>query len=151
MDAYDMSHKLAFAGRYSPVPFFTGPEFTNSVPGVPVLSMVRVFIRPQDWSLENVITIAKEISRALGPTQQFDVGMTLSAKPVYAPDLPAASTTARLTKLDPSDRRVFLRVSDGNGDTVYAASFPRLDFEPSGEDFWRSIYAPGAVKYSGQQ
>jgi len=151
MDAYDMSHKLAYAGRFSPVPFYTGPEFTNSVPGVPVLSMVRVFIRPQDWSLENVLTVAGEISRAIGPTEQFDVGLTLAAKPVYSPDLPAASTTARLTKLDPEDRRVFLRVSEGDGDKVFVASFPRLNFEPSGEDFWRSLYAPGATKFSGQQ
>ena len=75
MEAYDLSHKLAFAGRLSPVPFTTGPEFTNSVPAVPALSMVRIFVAPEDWSEENVFTVAREVARVLGPTEQFDIGI----------------------------------------------------------------------------
>jgi hypothetical protein len=76
MEAYDLSHKLAYAGRLSPVPFVTGPEFTNSVPVVPVLAMLRIFVEPRNWSEENVKIIAREVARTLGSTEQFDVGMT---------------------------------------------------------------------------
>lgn len=150
MEAYDLSHKLAYLGRRCPVPFVTGPEYTNSVPGVPVLSMVRVFVQPDDWSEENVHLIAREIARSLGSTEQFDVGITLTSHPRYAPDIPASGNTARLTKLDREDPTLYLRISDGNGDRVFRARFPRLQFEQIGEDFWRSIYAPGAVKRASQ-
>ncbi|MGH2447339.1 MAG: hypothetical protein ACRDFS_01865 [Chloroflexota bacterium] len=150
MEAYDLSHKLALAGRHASVPFSTGPEYTNSVPGVPVLAMVRIFIAPEAWSEENVLRVGREISLLLGPTEQFDVGMTLASKTVYDPKTSAFGVTARLTKLDPNDPHVFLRITEGNGDRVYAAVFPGLKFEPSGQDFWRSIEAPGSVKQSAE-
>lgn len=150
MEAYDLSHKLAYAGSHSPVPFRTGPEFTNSVPVVPVLSMLRIFVEPQDWSTENVKIIAREICRVLGPTEQFDIGMTLAGRPIYDPNLPARGVIARLTKLDRNNPHVLLRVRDENGDQDLVARFPRLQFEPSGEDFWRSIVAPGLIKLPSQ-
>lgn len=151
MEAYDLSHKLAYAGSRSPVPFSTGPEFTNSVPVVPVLSMLRIFVAPEDWSVENVKIIAREICRILGPTEQFDIGMTLAGRAIYGPNLPARGVIARLTKLDRNDPHVMLRVRDENGDQDWTARFPRLQFEPSGEDFWRSIVAPGLVKLPSEQ
>lgn len=150
MEAYDLSHKLSFLGRHCAVPFITGPEFTNAVPGVPVLSSVRIFIEPSLWSQENILTIAREIAQNLGPTEQFDVGMVLSQHKVYDPHTTASGNTARLMKLDRHDATVYLRLSDGNGDTVYRARYPRLQFEQVGEDFWRSIYAQGAVKHASQ-
>jgi hypothetical protein len=151
MEAYDLSHKLAYAGRRSPVPFTTGPEFTNSVPAVPVLSMLRIFLQPDQWSEENVMTVAREVARALGPTEQFDVGITV-ARNRYDPNIPAAGVTARLMKLDRNDPRLTLRIQEGLGDRVYTARFPRLQFEPSGdEDFWRAHFAPGAVKAASQE
>ncbi len=150
MEAYDLSHKLAYTGRHSPVPFSTGPEYTNSVPGVPVLSMVRIFIAPEVWSMDNVKKAAREICRVLGPTEQFDIGMTLAGRPIYDADLPAAGVTARLTKFNRNDPRVMLRLRDGNGDLDFVARFPGLRFEPSGENFWRSIVAPGMIKLPGQ-
>jgi hypothetical protein len=146
MEAYDLSHKLAYAGRRSPVTFATGPEYTNAVPGVPVLAMLRIFVAREDWSLENVMAVAREVARVLGPTEQFDIGITQSEN-VYGPNVPAAGETARLIKLDPHGKEVLLRIGAGlTGDQVYAARFPRLAFELKGEDFWRSIYAPDAVK-----
>lgn len=145
MEAYDLSHKLAYAGRLSPVPFTTGPEFTNSVPAVPVLAMVRIFLAPERWSEENVLTVAREVARVLGPTEQFDVGITVSHQR-YAPDAPAAGNVARLIKLDRNDPAVVLRIRQGLEDQAYRARFPRLQFEPTGEDFWRSLYDAGAVK-----
>jgi hypothetical protein len=150
MDIYDLSHKLAFAGRHSAVPFTTGPEYTNSIPGVPVLSALRVFVAPDLWSDENIQAIAREIYRVLGPTEQFDIGITLARKNEYSPNAPAFGLTARLTKLNPKDPRVVLRMSDGNGDRLFVARYPRLEFEPAGEDFWDSHYAPGAVKLASQ-
>lgn len=150
MEAYDLAHKLAYAGSHSPVPFSTGPEYTNSVPVVPVLSMLRVFVAPQDWSFENAQIIAREICRVLGPTEQFDVGMTLAGRQVYDASLPATGVTARLTKLDKNDPHVLLRVRADSADQLLIARFPRLQFEPSGEDFWRSIVAPGLVKLPSQ-
>lgn len=150
MEAYDLSHKLAYAGRLSPVPFITGPEFTNSVPAVPVLSMLRIFVSAEDWSEENIKTVAREVARVLGPTEQFDVGIARSNLRSYDPDTPASGVTARLIKLNPRQPDVVLRVSDGVGDRAYRARFPRLQFEPMGEDFWESIYDAGAVKASSQ-
>lgn len=149
MEAYDLSHKLAYAGRRSPVPFTTGPEFTNSVPAVPVLSMLRIFIEADQWSEKNVMTVAREVARALGPTEQFDVGITLNRQ-TFDPDTPAAAATARLMKLDRNDPRLVLRIRDGLDDRIYTAHFPRLQFEPTGEDSWEAVYAPGAVKLSSQ-
>lgn len=150
MEVIDLSHKLAFAGRHSPVPFRTGPEYTNSVPGVPVLSTVRIFVDPEHWSQDNVFRIAREIARILGATQQFDIGITHTST-VYSPSLPAAGNTARLMKLDANSRDVRLLIRDGDGDRAYEARYPRLEFQPSGEDFWRSIYTAGAVKLPSQE
>ena len=150
MDAYDLSHKLAFAGLRSPVQFKTGPEYINSVPGVPVLSMLRVFIDPADWSEESVIVAAREMARVLGPREQYDIGITRGGRTHYDANSTAAGTTARLTKLDPRSPEITLRIGDGNEDRVYKARFPRLQFDPAGEDDWQSAYAPGAVKPTGQ-
>lgn len=149
MEAYDLSRKLQYAGMRSPVPFTTGPEFTNSVPGVPVLSMLRIFIAPEHASDEHLQTVAREVARVLGSSEQFDVGITLG-RHVYSPNAPAAGVTARIMKMDPSDPTVLLRISDDVGDRVFRARYPRLQFEPIGEDFWQSIYAPGAVKPASQ-
>jgi hypothetical protein len=146
LEPYDLAHKLAYAGARSPVAFTTGPEYTNSVPGVPVLAMLRIFIDPKDWSLENVQIAAKEICRVLGPTGQFDIGITVGGKTVYDADLPAAAKTARLMKLDANDPGVRFYFRGPTGDVVYLARFPRLQFEETGEDFWEALYAPGAVK-----
>jgi hypothetical protein len=146
LEPYDVAHKLAYAGARSPVAFTTGPEYTNSVPGVPVLSMLRVFIDPADWSLENVQVAAKEICRVLGSTAEFDIGLTVSGKAVYNADLPAAARTARLMKLKSNDPQVRLYFRGAEGEEVYLARFPRLTFEESEEDFWEAFYAPGAVK-----
>lgn len=150
MDAYDLSHKLAYLGRLSPVPFITGPEYTNSVPGVPVLSMVRIFIEPENWSDENVMIIAREICRVLGPTEQYDIGITHTST-VYSPDIPASGNVARIIKMDPRSPRVVLLIRDADGDRAFEARYPRLQFEPTVETFWRSIYDTGAVKISQQQ
>src|SRR4051794_38045801 len=112
MEAYDLAHKLAYAGRRSPVPFSTGPEYTNSVPGVPVLSMLRIFVQQDDWSEENVKAVAREVARVLGPTEQFDIGIALQDLHVYTPNSPAAGVTARLMKLDPKSRELTLRIRD---------------------------------------
>lgn len=150
MEVYDLSHKLAYAGRLSPVPFRTGPEYTNSVPGVPVLSTLRVFIDPEHWSRENVLVAAREIARVLPSTEQYDIGITHTT-PVYNPNLPAAGNTARLMKLDASSPEVRLLVRDGQGDQAYEARYPRLQFEPVEGSFWRSIYDTAAVKLPAQQ
>jgi hypothetical protein len=146
LEPYNLAHKLAFAGARSPVTFTTGPEYTNSVPGVPVLSMLRVFIDPADWNLENVQIAAREICRVMGSSSQIDVGLTVGGKAIYNPDLPAAARTARLMKLKADDPRVKLYFRGPAGEVVYVARFPRLQFEESGEDFWEALYAPGAVK-----
>jgi len=150
MEVYSLSHKLAFAGSHSPVPFRTGPEYTNSVPGVPVLSTVRIFVDPQNWSEQNIVLIAREIARVLGSAEQYDIGITHTTA-VYSPDLPASGNTARLMKLDRSSPQVRLLVRDNNGDRAFEAHYPRLRFERAGEDFWRAIYAPGAVKLPSQE
>ncbi|GAC1325588.1 MAG: hypothetical protein NVS2B16_19360 [Chloroflexota bacterium] len=150
MEAYDLSHKLAYTGLRSPVPFSTGPEYANSVPGVPVLSQLRVFIAPELWSDENVHVVAREIARVLGPTEQFDIGITLTDNRHFDANRSATGDTARLMKLNPNDPHVTLRVSRGIGDTIYRARFPRLQFEPVGEDMWRSIFAPDNVKPASQ-
>jgi hypothetical protein len=150
VEAYDLSHKLAYLGRRSPVPFTTGPEFTNGVPAVPVLSMLRIFITPEDWSEENIFTVAREICRVLGPTEQFDVGMTLAGSPTYGTEVTVNGVTARLMKLDRNSPSVSLRIRGGPADRLYLARFPRLKFEASGEDFWRSLVAPGLTKESSQ-
>lgn len=149
MDAYDLSYKLAYAGKLSPVPFRTGPEFTNSVPGVPVLSMLRIFLEPDQWSEENVMTVAREVARVMGPLEQYDVGITRTHN-TYAPDVPASGNVARLIKLDRDVPRVVLLIDDGNGDRAYEARYPRLEFERSGETFWQSIYDASAVKLPSQ-
>lgn len=150
MDAYDLSHKLAFIGRRFPVPFRTGPEYTNSVSGVPVLSLVRIFVEPVHWSEENLKLIAGEIARTLGPTKAYDVGIT-HTQTVYSPDIPASGNVARLMKLDADSPRVTLLIRDGTGDRAFEASYPRLQFEPTGVDFWRAIYDTSAVKLPPQQ
>ena len=149
MEAYDLSHKLAYAGRLSPVPFMTGPEFTNSVPAVPVLSMLRIFVAPENWSEDNVKIIAREVARTVGATEQFDIGITHTTN-VYSPDAPASNETARLIKLDPNSPRLQLYISDIDGDRVYEARYPRLQFEPTEVSFWRSIYDASAVKLPSQ-
>jgi hypothetical protein len=53
-------------------------------------------------------------------------------------------------KLDPNDPRVRLLIQGRIGDRAYEARFPRLEFEPVEDDFWRSIYGPGAVKQAQQ-
>lgn len=152
MDAYDLSHKLAYAGAHSPVPFETGPQYLNSVPGVPVLSELRIFIHPEFWSVENVMKAAREICRVLGPGAQFDIGMTLSGTPIYDAQRQAAGNIARLLKLNPDEPRVVLRLRVDEGDAVYEARFPRLQFERvgEGEDYWRSVYGPAVVKPATQ-
>lgn len=151
MDTYDLSHKLAYAGMRSPVPFITGPEYTNSVPGVPVLAELRVFIPPDHWTRENVLTAAREICRVLGPTSQFDIGITLGGTATYEASQSAAGNVARLMKMDPTQPTVQLRFRSEDHDLLYQARFPRLEFQLGGEDFWRSVYAPGAVKVPTQQ
>src|SRR4051812_44267561 len=122
MEVYDLSHKLAYAGRRSPVPFRTGPEYTNSVPGVPVLSTLRIFVDPENWSQENVFRIAREIARILGATEQYDIGITHTST-VYDPNLAAAGNTARIMKLDRSSPVVRLLVRDGEGDRAFEARY----------------------------
>ena len=150
MDTYDLSHKLAYAGARSPVPFTTGPEYTNSVPGVPVLAELRIFIPPDRWSLENVMIAGKEICRVLGPQAQFDIGITQSGRAVYDADRPASGDVARLMKLDPASPTVTLLVEGSGSDQVFTARFPALRFEAGGETFWRSNFAPGVVKEPAQ-
>jgi hypothetical protein len=151
MDTYDLSHKLAYAGRRSPVPFITGPEYLNSVPGNPVLSELRIFIPPDSWSEENIIVVAREICRALGSMALFDIGMAMASAPTYRADRPASGNIARLTKQDPAEPIVHLRFRSGERDQVFSARYPRLQFEPSGDDFWRTVYSTGAVKLPTQQ
>jgi hypothetical protein len=151
MEAFDLAHKLAYAGEHSPVPFLTGPRFLNSVVAVPVLSQLRIFIDQELWNEENVMTVAKEVCRVLGPTSVFDIGMTLGGKRTYDGRVSARGETARLMKLDPNDPRVTLHIEGRLGDRLYEARFPRLDFQYSGEDDdWREVYAPGAVKDTHQ-
>jgi hypothetical protein len=150
LEAFDLARKLAYAGTRSPVPFRTGPEFTNSVPGVPVCSMIRLFVPREHWSLEKVQVAAKEVCRVLGSNSQFDVGFAVAGKMRYDADRPASGDTARLMKMDTHDRRVLLRIAGRVGDMTYQARFPQLSFEQTGEDFWRSLYAPGAVKDPAQ-
>lgn len=145
MEAYDLSLKLAYAGARSPIPFTTGPEYTNSVPGVPVLSMLRIFLTPDVWSEENVLTVAREVARILGSTEQFDIGFTVSQQ-VYDANLPATGTAARLMKLDPRDPHIILRIAEGTADKVYGARFPRLQFERLPDDSWRPEFSPRAVQ-----
>jgi hypothetical protein len=149
MEVIDLSHKLAYAGTHSPVPFLTGPEYTNSVPGVPVLATLRIFVEPQNWSEENILTIAREIARILGPTEQYDIGITHTTT-VYAPDVPAAGNTARIMKMDRESPEIRLLASDGNGDRAFMARYPRLRFEPMEEQFWEGVYVTGAVKVASQ-
>lgn len=151
MDTYDLSYKLAYAGRRSPVRFFTGPQYTNSVPGVPVLAELRIFIEPDMWSEENVIIASREICRCVGPTSQFDIGMTLAGTANYDASRAAAGNIARLMKMESRDATVVLRYAAGEGDKLYEARFPRLHFEPTRKDYWRAIYATGAVKPPTEQ
>lgn len=149
MEAYDLARKLAYAGSRSPVPFTTGAEFTNSVPGVPVLSMLRIFVEPEEWSEGNVKIVAREISRILGATEQFDVGITRTSTR-YDANSPAAGTTARLMKLNAGDPQVTLRLRDGLVDHIYNARFPKLQFERAGEDTWSSTFTRDAAKTPSQ-
>jgi hypothetical protein len=118
---------------------------------VPVLAELRIFIAPEDWSEENITVVAREICRVLGPLAQLDIGMTLAGAPTYEATRSAAGNVARLMKLDPSDPTVTLRYRDGAGDRLFQARFPRLHFEPAGEDYWRAEYSTGAVKVPTQQ
>jgi hypothetical protein len=149
MEAYDLSLKLAYAGSRSPIPFSTGPQYTNSVPAAPVLSMVRIFVKQDLWSEENLKIVAREVARVLGATEQYDVGIT-QEQAGYEADSPAAGVVARLIKLDARDPQIVLLIKDGIGDKTYEARYPRLQFGPTGESFWRSVYAPAAVKASSQ-
>jgi hypothetical protein len=107
--------------------------------------MLRLFILPEDWSIENVMIVAREVARILGPTEQFDIGITL-ARHEYNSNGPAAGVTARLTKLDSHGRETFLRISEGFlGDTLYVAQFPRLSFTPADEGGSVLTAAPDAV------
>jgi hypothetical protein len=146
LEAFDLARKLAYAGARSPVPFRTGPEFTNSVPGVPVCAMIRLFVPREHWSEDNVKTAAREVCRILGAASQFDIGFAVDGKTRYDANRPASGDTARLMKLDRGSRRVMLLVAGEIGDRAYQAEYPRLQFVPSGEDFWRASYAPGVVK-----
>lgn len=150
MEAYDLSRKLMYAGSHSPIPFTTGPQFTNGVPAVPVLSMLRIFLSPELWSEDNVKIVAREVARVLGPTEQFDVGIARANVATYGPAVSASGVTARLIKLDPENPEMVLRIRNGVEDKAFRARFPRLEFEPMGEDFWQSLYSSGAVKPSSQ-
>lgn len=150
MEAFDLAHKLEYAGNRSPIPFVTGPLYLNSVPGVPVCAQLRVFIDPNLWSEEHLKIVSKEICRVLGATSQFDIGMTLSGKKTYDEHVSARGDTARLIKLDAAEPRVQLFIEGRVGDMLFEAQFPRLQFELLGEDSWRSAYAPGAVKHAQQ-
>ena len=141
-----MAHKLAYAGLRSQIPFTTGPEYTNAVPGVPVLSSLRLFVPRDHWSLENIMIAAREVCRVIGPTSQFDIGFAVAGRTVYNADRAASGDTARLMKLDANDAHVTLRVAGPIADELYTATFPRLQFEPAGEDYWRDVYGPGLVK-----
>src|SRR5579859_4047614 len=138
MEAFDLAHKLAYAGNRSPVPFVTGPIYLNSVPAVPVCAQLRVFIKQSLWSAENVKIAAKEICRVMGATSQFDVGMTLAGKKSYDANVSARGDTARLMKLKTDDPEVILFLEGRVGDMLFGASFPRLHFDPIGEDSWSS-------------
>lgn len=151
MDAYDLSHKLAYAGRRSPVPFMTGPEYTNSVPGVPVLAELRIFIQPEDWSVANVLLVSREICRILGAMTRFDIGMTLAGTAIYDAGRSAAGNIARLMKMETRDPRVVLRLQHGGGDVLYQARFPQLRFEQSVVDDWRASYGASALKPPTEQ
>ena len=150
MEAFDLAHKLAYAGHRSPVPFITGPLYLNSVPGVPVCAQLRAFIEPTLWDERNVLIVSKEICRVLGATAQFDIGLTLAGKKTYDEHVSARGDTARLMKMDANAPDVQLFIEGRIGDTRYTARFPRLQFEPVGDDSWRSVYAPGAVKAAQQ-
>jgi hypothetical protein len=150
MEAFDLANKLAYAGNRSPVPFVTSPLYLNSVPGVPVCAQLRIFIEPTLWSAENVKIAAKEICRVLGATSQFDIGMTLAGKKSYDENVSARGDTARLMKMKADDPGVTLLLEGRVGDVLFGANFPRLQFDPIGEDSWRSVYAPGAVKHAQQ-
>jgi hypothetical protein len=150
MEAFDLSHKLAYAGARSPIPFVTGPIYLNSVPAVPVCAQLRVFIERDLWSEENLKVVSKEVCRVLGASSQFDIGMTLAGKKTYDGNVSARGDTARLMKLDANEPRVVLFIEGRVGDLLFEARFPRLEFEPTTEDSWRSVYAPGAVKPAQQ-
>jgi hypothetical protein len=146
MDIIDLAHKLAYAGTRSPVPFTTSPEYINSVPAVPVLSMIRLFVPRTSWSLENLKIAAREVCRVLGATSQFDIGFAVAGRTVYDAERAASGDTARLLKLAVADPHVVLRLAGAAGDIVLQATFPSLKFEEVGQDYWRALYAPGAVK-----
>ncbi len=146
MEAFDLAHKLAYTGHRSPVPFVTGPEYLNSVIGVPVCAQIRLFIAPELWSEENVKIVAKEVCRVLGATAQFDIGMTLAGKRTYDARVSARGDTARLMKLDANEPRVTLHLEGTLGDMLFEARYPQLQFTYSHDDTWRAVYAPGAVK-----
>jgi hypothetical protein len=151
VDTYDLAHKLEYAGRRSPVPFITGPEYTNSVPGVPVLSELRVFIPHEHWSEENVLVAAKEICRVLGTSSQFDIGLTLAGARIYGLAVSIQGNTARLTKLNPDDRGVTLRYRSQDADRVYHAEYPRLRFLPADQNLEPSNHAASAVETATQK
>jgi hypothetical protein len=150
MEAFDLAHKLAYAGNRSPVPFFTGPLYLNSVPAVPVCAQLRVFIDPKLWSEENLKIVSKEVCRVLGATSQFDIGMTLAGKKTYGENVSARGDTARLMKLEADEPRVVLFLEGRTGDMLFEGRFPRLQFEPIEGDSWHSVYAPGAVEHAQQ-
>jgi hypothetical protein len=96
------------------------------------------------------MVVAKEICRVLGPSAQFDIGITRSGPSVYDADRPASGDVARLMKLDPDAPSAVLLIEGPDSDETYTARFPRLQFEPGGETFWRSSFAPGVVKEPAQ-
>ena len=44
--------------------------------------------------------------------------------------------------MNPDEQTVTLRYASGDVDRLLAATYPRLQFEEAGEDFWRTAYAP---------
>lgn len=150
MEAFDLAHKLAYAGPRSPVPFVTGPIYLNSILGVPVCAQLRIFIEREHWSVENLTVVAKEVCRVLGATSQFDIGFTVAGKKTYDEHASARGDTARLLKVEADAPRVLLFVEGRVGDTLFEAFFPRLQFAAIGDESWRAVYAPGAVKHAQQ-
>jgi hypothetical protein len=151
VDTYDLAHKLEYAGRRSPVPFITGPEYSNSVPGVPVLSELRVFIPHEHWSEENVLVASKEICRILGASSQFDIGLTLAGARIYGLSVSIQGNTARLMKLNPDDRGVTLRYKSEDAVRVYYAEYPRLQFLPANPASGPSDQAVNAAETATQK
>jgi hypothetical protein len=144
MEAFDMAHKLSFAGRFSPVPFTASPIYITSQIVAPQLGSVRVFIPPQYWNEEAIMDVAREIASTLGPTEQFDVGIALETNDPTAPGAARSGEAARLTKIDSRSNALVLRL----GNSVWRATYPRLQFEPISLDEWRAYLGTEASAWS---